>query len=690
MGAVSTNPALAAPVSGAGPLPLYAAAIFLGAFLLFQVQPIVAKVILPWFGGSAAVWTTCMLFFQVVLLLGYLYAWALGRIRSPGAQAAVHGLLIVATLPFLPLAPGAGHRPLSGEDPTLRILELLATAVGAPYFLLATTGPLLQSWYVREGRGGVPYRLFALSNLGSLLALLGYPVLLEPLATTRWQRLGWSAAFVGFLGLSAVLAWRSRRHPAPALDAAGEGPSHPWLWTALAACPAALLLAVTTHLTEEVAPVPLLWVLPLALYLASFVVTFEREGWYRRWLFAPLLAAGLGVMVFLLGKGHGIRLWVQVALFSGALFVACVVCHGELARLKPHPRRLTAFYLLVALGGVLGGAFVGLCAPWLFSARYELPAAMVAAWLLALLAMGRDLRHRVGRWLGTAALAAASLSLAGLAGLLLWRGVEEAREARVRTRNFYGALSVKDEGEGEERVRTLLHGRISHGKQFRDPARRPWITSYYSTESGVGLAILETRGQGRQRVGVIGLGAGTLAAYGREGDRYRFYEINPLVLRLARTEFTFLADSPAQVEVVLGDARLSLEREEPQGFDVLAVDAFSGDAIPVHLLTREAIALYLGHLRAGGLLAVHVSNRYLDLAPMVALAAREADRQARLVENEDDDDRSVLSADWVLVGGVDSPLGREPLCCQASEEIPAIPGLAPWTDDFSNLYRILK
>jgi SAM-dependent methyltransferase len=659
--------ARAAPAAGAALLAAYAATIFLSSFLLFQVQPIVAKIILPWFGGSAAVWTTCMLFFQVLLLLGYLYAFALGHIRRPAVQAVVHGLLLAATLRVLPLHPDPVWKPLHGEDPTLQILGLLTTSVGLPYFLLATSGPLLQAWYVREGRAVVPYRLFALSNLGSMLALLGYPVLVEPLAPTRSQRLGWSAGFLLFLALCGALAWRSRRHPAPSLESAVDAaPVNPrpalWLlWTALAACPSVLLLAVTSHLTEDVAPAPFLWLVPLSLYLLSFILTFEREGWYRRWLFVPLMGAGLGAMAILLETGHAGRLSIQVAAFSAALFAASMVCHGELARLKPHPRHLTSFYLCLSLGGALGGIFVGLAAPRLFAARHELPIGMAAAWLLTLVLLGRDLGRKWGRSRLAVVFAALGLSMVGLGGLLTWRAMDEARDSRVRARNFYGALRVRESGEDEDAVRTLLHGSISHGEQYLEPSRRRWITSYYAPVSGVGLAIEQSRGEGPQKVGVVGLGAGTLAAYGRKGDAYRFYEINPLILRLARTEFTFLSDCEAEVEVVMGDARLSLEGEAPQGFDVLAVDAFSGDSIPIHLLTREAFAQYFRHLRPGGLLAVHVSNRYLDLAPVVALASRVAGRAARIVVNEEDEDMGVSSSDWVLVGRAERrSIGR---CC---------------------------
>ncbi len=669
---------------------LYAVTIFLSAFLLFQVQPLIAKVILPWFGGSAAVWTTCMLFFQLLLLVGYVYSHAYVRLRVP-ARRHIHIALLVLAAATLPLAASTAWKPEGGEDPTWRILGLLATSVGLPYFVLSTTGPLVQAWYARSHEGAAPYRLFALSNLGSMLALVSYPLAVEPLLTLGHQAAVWSAGFVLFALACAMLAWRSKGAEAQGLaggDTGAPGPGLKALWAALAACASLLLLAFTSHMTLNIAAIPFLWVLPLALYLLSFVLCFEASGWYRRWLFLPLLAAGFaGVCVTLTRSNPSI--WTLIPLYSATLFAACMVCHGELARSKPHPLHLTGFYLMLALGGAAGGVLVGLVAPKVFEDLYELPIGMVALSLLVTVALLRDRASVLHGRFGIAARIVFLALAAALAVALYKTYAENSADTRVTSRNFYGVLNVRDSGEGPDAMRSLSHGTIIHGKQFLEPDRRDWPTSYYGLRSGVGLALLEARGQGPLRVGVVGLGAGTLAAYGRAGDVFRFYDINPDVVELARTEFTFLKDSPAKVEVALGDARLSLEREPAQNFDVLALDAFSSDAIPVHLLTVEAFKTYLRHLKPGGVLAVHISNRYLDLVPVVQQAARHLSLELRQVENDDEDDAGVYRSDWMLLSA--SPAAFEgQLLKEAGERIDAVPQVKLWTDDYSDLYRILK
>ncbi len=628
----------------AGERFLYASTICLSAFLLFAIQPVIAKVILPWFGGTGAVWTACMLFFQVALLAGYAYACWSVRWLGPKAQAALHVALLGASLLLLPVTPRESWKPAGSEEPALRILALLAATIGLPYFLLSTTGPLLQAWYARSDRGAAPYRLFALSNLGAMLALASYPVAVEPLLATRQQTRWWSAAYAGFVLLCGLAALHSGRPGLEDPTEAGEPPS--WnlqlLWVALAACASTLLLAVTNHLSKNVAPIPFLWVLPLGLYLLSFILCFEGRGWYRRdWFLRLLLAAFAALSYGLSEYGETARLGVVISIFAAALFVCCMVCHGELAALKPHPRYLTSFYLMVSLGGALGGAFVGLVAPHFFRGRYELPIGMAGCAFLPALVLYRraapaapSARAGFGRQPGPSGAgrdAEARWAAAGLgAALLLYLAIQirSARgDARVLVRNFYGVLRVSDSGP----TRVLSHGVVNHGEQFMQPELRRQPTAYYGPQSGGGLALLDGGRPWPQRVGVIGLGAGVLAAYGRSGDYYRFYEINPLVIELASSEFSFLRDCPARVETIPGDGRLSLEREPDQQFDVLVLDAFSGDSVPVHLLTQEAFVLYFRHLKKGGVLAVHASSTYLDLAPVVDLAARELGRPARLV-----------------------------------------------------------
>src|SRR6266436_1251595 len=516
---------------------LHALTIFLSAFLLFQVQPLIAKIILPWFGGSAAVWTTCMLFFQVLLLAGYVYSHAYVRLRIP-ARHHIHIALLAVGAAALPLAAGTAWKPEGGEDPTWRILGLLATSVGLPYFVLSTTGPQVQAWYARSHEGAAPYRLFALSNLGSMLALLSYPLAVEPLLTLGTQAAVWSAAFVLFALACAMLAWRSKGAEAQHL-AGGEsgrpGPGLQALWAGLACCASVLLLAFTGHMTLNIAAIPFLWVLPLALYLLSFVLCFEASGWYRRWLFLPLLGAGLAAVCVTLTQSNP-SIWTLIPLHSATLFAACMVCHGELARSKPHPRHLTGFYLMLALGGALGGVLVGLVAPSVFDDLYELPIGMFALCLLVAAALFRDrssLLH--GRWGSAARLVFLALTVALGVALVRIYG-ENSADSRVTARNFYGVLNVRDTGEGPEAMRVLSHGTIIHGKQFLEADRRGWPTSYYGRESGIGLALLDSGERGPLRVGVVGLGAGTLAAYGRSGDVFRFYDINPKVVELARSE----------------------------------------------------------------------------------------------------------------------------------------------------------
>jgi len=674
---------------------LYAFTILLSAFLLFQVQPIIAKMILPWFGGSAAVWTLCMLFFQLLLVAGYLYSHWVVRL-SARAQSIVHIALLALGVAALPILPDAGWKPVGESDPSFRILGLLGAAVGLPYFLLATTSPLVQAWYARARRGAMPYRLYALSNFGSMLALLSYPFVVEPWLPTRWQALGWSGAFVVFAAACGLAAWQARalppEIPASEDDAPPERPRRASyaLWAALAASASILLLAFTSHLSQNVAPIPFLWVLPLALYLLSFILCFEGRGWYQRKIFLPLAAAGFaGVCITLQREYYNSRLWLLIPLYCAALFFACMVCHGELARRKPHPRHLTAFYVAIAVGGALGGLFVGLVAPRVFPDLYELPVGLFLAAALVVLALELDRDGFPSPRAWRAAVGGAALFAAVLAGALGWIYTDLAGDARVRARNFYAALRVSDYGTGADETRTLTHGTITHGKQFRDPARRDWRTTYYGETSGIGRAIEARRAAGPVRIGVIGLGAGTLAAYGRPGDAVRIYEINPQVIELARNEFTYLADSPAKVQVVLGDARLSLEREPPQAFDVLAVDAFSSDSIPVHLLTAEAFALYFRHLKPGGILAVHISNRFLDLKPVVKAAAAALGKTARIVEDDSNDARGTYGTTWVLVADSPEAFAAAPLA-GAVEPLESERTIRLWTDDYSDLYGILK
>lgn len=675
---------------------LYALTTVVSAFLLFQVQPVIAKIILPWFGGSAAVWTTCLLFFQVALLLGYLYAHATVRYLKPRVQVLVHAALLLASAAVLPIYPKAAWKPAGTEDPSLRILGLLAVTVGLPYLLLSTTGPLLQAWYARRYKGALPYRLYALSNAGSMFALLSYPVLFEPVLTTHQQAGLWSAAYLVFAALSALTAFRSGTMVTAGRMEEGDPPrpgaAQYWTWMGLAACASVLLLAVTNHMSQNIAAIPFLWILPLSIYLLSFILCFEGSGWYRRTPYLQLAAVALGSMAYAMSSEEvgSLPIRIMLPLFAMGLFTCSMVCHGELARLKPHPRYLTQFYLMVSAGGAMGGILVGLVAPHLFNAFYELPLGMALCAVLVVVVLKQDSTVEWFRtWRQPAPLVAAALALA----LITYLGIEireSERGARVLVRNFYGGLKVRDSGPETrlDTVRSLTHGTINHGEEYLNPTRRDLPTTYYGPNTGVGVAIRDKQTRGPIRVGVIGLGTGTISAYGRAGDYYRFYEINPLVPRLARGEFHFVGDSKARIDITMGDARLSLEREPPQNFDVLAVDAFSSDSIPVHLLTREAMDLYFHHLKPDGVLAVHISNRYLDLQPVLRVETRTTGKLARVVDTEDDESQDVFGATWVLV--VSPTAGFSQAIRNASTGLNALRTVRLWTDDFSNLYQILK
>ncbi|GAB7540076.1 fused MFS/spermidine synthase [Burkholderia sp. 3C] len=681
---------------------LYACTITLSAFLLFQVEPLIGKIILPGFGGSAAVWSTCLLFFQVLLVLGYLYSHLTIRFLTARRQVLVHVLLLVVSLALLPIKPVMHGITAANGNPALTIVGLLTMSIGLPYFMLSTTGPLVQAWFGREKVRVVPYRLFALSNVGSMLGLLSYPIVFEPWLPLHLQTIGWSASYVVFTLVCGTLALRASRTeqqaPTPSADDAVERPRARMLaiWTLMAVCPSVLLMAVTSYLTRNVAPIPLLWVLPLGLYLLSFILCFEGRMWYRRSLCVFLLILALvGMTAGFLGFLSRDSLFLPIVLFSAGLFFGCMIAHGELARLKPHPRYLTSFYLALSVGGAMGGVFAVFIAPSFFNGDHELPLGMGAMAVFALIVTFRGMTRGPSKsagpvaWLG---LATMTVVVAILIASLYYGTVLRLASTRLSVRNFYGTLAVSDHGTGEQAKRVLSNGLIVHGEQYLAADRRAWPTTYYGEHSGVGMAILANRTAQAQHVGVIGLGAGTLAAYGRAGDDYRFYEINPLDIRIARSEFSFLSDSPAHVSIASGDARQTLAQERPQQFDLLAVDAFSGDAIPVHLLTREAFGIYFHNLKPGGMLAVHVTNHYLDLAPIVKLNAAFYGKEARVVKSEvgdSDGGKGELKSIWVLVSDRADNFSRNQFLGNAKQiELPD--GFKPWTDDYSSLYSVLK
>jgi hypothetical protein len=672
---------------------IWAVAILLSAFLLFQVQPLIAKMILPWFGGGAGVWTTSLVFFQITYLLGNAYAHWLIRFRNSRWSAQFHIALLALSLLVLPILPSSSWKSGNMGNPALRIFGLLAVTVGLPFVLLSATSPLLQAWYAQSDRGKWPYRFYALSNAGSLLALLSYPALVEPHSTTPHQAVAWSYAYGLFVAVCAWIAFRKRGTPAsPQIPELKLSPG--WkrllLWAALAADASALLLAVTNHISQDVAAVPLLWVVPLSLYLLSLIICFDSTHWYQRPFFLRFLAVALAGMTYALAPDFAnAGPSLQIPLFCIGLFICCMVCHGELARLKPEPRHLTIFYLMIAAGGAFGGVFAGVIAPLIFHGFYELPIALAGCAIITLICVTPP------KIIATPPRRISFFGLATIVSFVL-AFLPYLTTPAVKTsstmRNFYGVVRVQDvvATANQPARRDLINGTIVHGIEILESGRRNEPTTYYGAESGAAIALSEAHKRGGIRVGIIGLGAGTLAAYGQPGDRFTFFEINPLVIQAASSQFDFLRESKAHIDILPGDARISLERLPGQNFDVLMADAFSGDAIPIHLLTRESFELYFRHLNPDGLLAIHISNKFLDLKPVVEAAAQSLDVRSKAITNDADQKNYVYTATWVLLYRRGSPLAEN----DSSDALPhwsrSNVVVRPWTDDYSSLLKLLR
>jgi len=675
--------------------------IFWGAFLLFLVQPLIARFILPWFGGGPAVWTTCMLFFQLLLLGGYAYAhFSISRL-TPRRQVITHLGLLALAVALLPITPGDAWKPTDGSPAAGHILRLLLGCLGLPYLVLSATGPLLQAWFSKANPGVSPYRLYALSNVGSLLALLIYPFYLEPQLSRQAQADGWSWGLAIYAGLTAwcgLKVWKSAAADGEtAKSAEEEAPASAWrklLWFALPACGVMLLLAITNKLCQDIAVVPFLWVLPLSLYLLSFIISFDSPRWYHRGFWLPLLAILLGLVLQNLYKAESHPDITPLAtLYLGTMFVACMVCHGEVYRLRPGASRLTGFYLSLSAGGAAGGLFVALAAPFVFPDYFELHLALFLTAALVLIVLRQDptrpFREGQARW----AWAVPFVALAALGYGLADVATTSLRGSLSTTRGFYGVLKVNDNDAGNDGLHhlTLQHGATIHGLQYVDAEKRTDPSSYYTSTSGIGRLLRAHKPGGGRRVGAIGLGCGTLAAWGRPGDTFRFYEINDDVARLATSTFTYLKDSKAKTELVMGDARLSMEREANQQYDVIVLDAFSSDAIPVHLLTLEAFDHYQRHLKPDGAIVVHVSNRYLDLHPVVYRIADKIGFPAITIDDNDTayEDAGFYGSDWIIMTR-NQVLLQQPLIRDVTKETVEFPArIMYWTDERSDLLSIL-
>ena len=695
---------------------IFAVSIFLSAFLLFQIQPMIGKFILPWFGGTPAVWSTTMLFFQVLLTGGYAYAyWLIGRVKS-ARQSLIHislsllAIIVLITLAFFwksPITPPANLKPADVSAPILDIFKLLIISVGLPYFVLASNGPLMQAWFSRIFPQNSYARLYALSNFGSLLGLLAYPTLIEPNLSLKDQGWLWSSGFVIFGMLVIGIAFQNRRAaplatPVPFDQTQGEPASVPssrrpsptllTLWIVLSATASLLLLSITNQISQEVAVIPFLWILPLSLYLLSFILTFSGERGYNRKLYLILFACSVGLLIFVLVNIESVSIYLQITAYCLLMFSACMLCHGELYTLRPEAQHLTSFYLMVSVGGALGGIFTSLIAPLIFKGYWEFMVALamsLALWLIVL-RTSRTTNHtaRVRFMLTVFLLTTIILSLMGnISGVL------------YADRNFYGVIRVRvitPDGSTEPAY-AMSHGITVHGLEFIKPELRDIPTTYYIHEGGAGLALLNHPRTGKGlKVGLLGLGVGTLATYAQPGDEYRLYEINSIVIDLAEGQggyFSFLKDSKAHITTVLGDARISLERElaagQPQNFDVLVLDTFSSDSIPVHLVTKEAFDLYLKHLAPDGVIAAHISNRHLDLRPVFWQLAKYYGLHIVSVEYPGDNNGG-YPTEWLLLAR-DSALLEMPVIKSHSTDMNGYStNLKLWTDDYSNLFQILK
>ena len=699
---------------------LYLFIIFLSAFLLFQVQPLIAKLILPLFGGGAAIWTACLLFFQAFLLLGYLYAHVLSKCKSISTQVVIHSVFLFTSLFFMPI----GLKQLNTFNqlaPLNDILQLLVLSIGVPYFLLSSTGPLVQKWlsYIYSSKPNfTPYKLYSLSNIGSLLALLSYPFVFEPLFSLPNQLMYWSAGYILLVVLliafcfqlftlvsSVSLSARDEKNTTHNTQVTGF--TLDWLiWLALSATGVVLLVSITNAMTQNIPPVPFLWILPLSLYLLTFIISFHSPKWYVRWYWYAffVLSSFAGVLMFFIGSQFDII--SQVIIYSAILLSSCMICHGELVKIKPSTERLTLFYLNMSLGGFLGSAFVAFVAQQLFTQFLEFPIALVSVFILFALCVWLTRNGKVNNnitenkpssLLATSSIVFAMVLVGGFVSLN-----NQFKENTLElSRNFYGLLSVKNVEVNGQIERRLIDGTTSHGTQSLNQERSLIPMSYYRKDTGVALALEHLFLAPSKNVGLIGLGAGTLATYGNRGDNYTFYELNPNVERMARQYFSYIETSKANVNVIIGDARVTLQNELLKEssktinnqFDVLVVDAFSGDSVPAHLLTHEAFLLYTKHMKQQGLLAIHVSNSHLDLTPLVKGLANSIGYQAVYFKTKATESE-VTQTEWIVVTNNKAFLRTAKVKRLTSEWPVNIDGSVKadvvWTDNYSNLLSVLK
>ena len=731
---------------------IFAITLFLSSSLLFVVQPMIAKMVLPLLGGTPAVWNTCMVFFQGMLLAGYLYAHASTRWLRFQHQAILHIVLLAASFLALPIVVATQHsEPPATGMPIGWLLRVLLVTVGIPFFLVSSSGPLLQRWFSRTDhpRARDPYFLSVAGNIGSIFALVAYPALLEPSLRLAEQSSIWTGGYVALVLLTSACFYFAYRQstahralaPEPAaLSTPGDAADSPgWRkrlhWIALAFVPSSLLLGVTTFLTTDVAAVPLLWIVPLVIYLLTFVLVFARHVLVPHARMLRMLPLWVLPLAWLIAFDTSLPVAILAPIHLITFFFAAMVCHGELASRRPDGRYLTEFYLSMSVGGVLGGLFNALVAPLLFSTVLEYPLALVLACALRPARAGASetpLSRRLdfalpvivgGLALGLMYLLNLSQSKAPLtlvivfivpavlcfsfsarplrfaltAGALMLAGGTYAaaqEHASHRGRSFFGVHRVFD--LPERNLRYLIHGGVVHGIQHLDAGKRREPSTYFHKTGPIGQVFASFQGRhDRNRVGVIGLGIGTLAAYSESGQQWTFFEIDPEIAHLASNprQFTYLSDSPARTRIVLGDARIALVKEPARSFDVLVVDAFSSDAVPVHLLTREALQLYLDKLDAGGIIAFNITNSYLHLTPLIADLAHDAGLVV-LVQYDQLADAAAVSlgkatSRWAVMARTPDALGA--LTRDARwKPVPARSTPTTWTDDFSNPLSLVR
>lgn len=674
---------------------LYILATISGAFLLFQIQPVIAKYILSWFGGIPSVWTVCMLFFQIVLLFGYGYAYLLSKFLRPDSQAMIHILVLGIAWFCLPVSPEAYRHWATSDTPTLSILLFLSFSIGFPYFILSSTSPLIQSWFALTNPGPSPYRLYAFSNVGSLLALITYPFLFEPLLFLTTQTTLWSwgmRIFILFyIFLSLPLMKKGKAIPI-VLDCKSSGSGNFFLWLGFPCLSVILLLSFTNKICEEIAVIPFLWILPLSLYLLSFILCFDKPKWYSRRIYGiAFITMSLGICLIHFLFSY-ISLFFQVVVYSCALFSGCMACHGELVRLKPSPKHLTLFYLTISLGGSMGGILVAIIAPLFFMDYWEFPLGILATLLLLFVVFFQDRNSPLSKGKNRRAWAFLITAFGIIFMAFYFYHARFLPNTLQKIRNFYGIVSVYEFSTETEPYHVMQHGIVTHGIQAKNLPYRLQPASYFSEKSGIGKAFHFLETKNNRHIGILGLGIGSLAGYAKKGDRFRFYEINPVVRDIAcGPHFTYLAETKAQVEIVLGDGRISLEKEKNQQFDLLVMDAFSGGTIPVHLLTKEAFEIYFQHLQEDGIIAINISNRHFDFMPVVYSIAIHFKKECIFIE----DIPSTYSQNTLLKHSLWCLIHKnrhfsEKLSAQKIKKNFLERSFPIWTDNYVSLLKILK